>query len=374
MKTYLRTFTIALLGMFIVMGMFSYVLDPYAVFGVESVSGLNERKTAAADKGRMIKSYQVIQQQPQVLLVGNSRIEIGLPKTHQFYRGPVFNLGLPGASVMMQYDYAWHAIKSTKSVREIVIAIDFVDFLSVGSSEKPPVNGSWQTRLHYTLSTDSVSVTRSDVQLKEQLSFLLSKSAIEDTFLTLVQQRWEVNALDATGFNDGLLYHHVVRAEGFAALYQQKQHELNTRLANPKLRLDTQSNEFRVFSLFLQRLANEGLEVSLFINPYHYPYLDVIANNGLGDEFKKWKEWVADIAIHFQIPLYDFSIQSPLVMQPLVTPSRNIDDNQWFWEPAHYRRAFGTLILDVLTQKNCLISVEGRKILICEQLSVAPSQ
>jgi hypothetical protein len=364
---YLRTFIATVVGLLLLLGAWAYLVNPYAVFSVDLFQVLTERKTAAADKGRTIKSYQVLKQRPQILLIGNSRVEVGLPPDHPFYRGKVFNLGLPGAGVVMQYDYGWHAIQSTQTVTEVVIAIDFVDFLTKNSTKDQLMLGEWQNRLNFQLSTGVQPVAQQWFQLKEKLSFLVSQTAFVDTLLTLVQQQRDVNALSATGFSDGRLYHQQVKDEGFDALYQQKQHELNERLKNTTLKLTHTSEAFRALKLFLQLLAEKKIAVTLLINPYHSPYLDIINQNGLMDEFTSWKFIMTELARLYQLPLYDFSIRSPLVMQPLLKNSHNIADNKWFWEPAHYRHAFGKLMLDALAQKSCEIDLDGQRVTICKQ-------
>ena len=147
MKHYLQTFCIAFLLMLVSGSAWIWLVDPYALYPQEK-EVLFPRKTAASDKGRNIKSYQVEKQSFESLIIGNSRVELGLPKSHSFYLGKVFNMGLPGAGVMMQYDFGWHAIKSTGSVRQVLVAVDFLDFLSV-SPWDGSWNGNWQFRLKY---------------------------------------------------------------------------------------------------------------------------------------------------------------------------------------------------------------------------------
>jgi hypothetical protein len=369
MIRYLRFFIITVAVFLLLMGSLTFFINPYSVFWPSPLAGFFERKTAAADKGRNIKSYMLLQRRPEVLLIGNSRVEIGLPSKHKFYKGEVFNLGLPGAGVLMQYDYGWHAILSTGSVKQIVIAIDFVDFLTQGSTQNVSMVGSWQQRLNFTLDQDVQPVTKKWFQLKEYLSFLVSQSALFDSVLTLAQQKSDVNALSSDGFNDGRLYHKLVRQEGFEALYEQKQRELQQRLKNPALKLVPTGKNFKALSLFLTLLHKQKIDVTLLINPYHYPYLDTIEQSGLQDEFLQWKQLIKELASQHQLPLYDFSIRSEIVMQPLIDKSYDINENAYFWEPAHYRHALGSLILDVLASHNCEVILRGQRTVICHQLS-----
>jgi len=340
----------------------SYWIDPY---GVWQANDSWPRKVAAADKGRQIKSYQGLQQDPAVLIVGNSRVEIGLPPTHPFYQGRVYNLGLPGAGVVMQYDYAWHLIRSGTGVKQLLLAVDFVDFLNVKPTELT-LKGDWQQRLNYWLVAPDEHQANLWLQSKEQLSLLFSQTALQDSALTLLGQQRDINALAVNGFNDGRLYHNIVRTEGFAALYQQKIAELQQRLQRPGLRWDLAGHEFLALETFLQLVQREGIAVTLFINPYQYQYLDLIEQHGLQTSFVSWKQAIQQVAGRFHLPLYDFAIRSEPVSTPVSLVSKQLQDNRYFWEPAHYRRAFGELMLNVWQQQRCQLDVEGRELTLCQ--------
>jgi hypothetical protein len=361
-KAYLWSFA-AFSGLLLaVVAATSYWIDPYGVW--QSTDSF-ARKVAASDKVRQIKSYQAAQWDPTVLIVGNSRVQIGMPPEHSFYQGRVYNLGLPGAGVVMQYDYAWHVIRTGNRVQKVLLAIDFVDFLTAKTAPTS-LEGDWQTRLNYYLAQPETSQTNRWVQTKEQLSLLLSQSAILDSVQTMVAQSQDLNALSVDGFSDGRLYHNIVRTEGFNALYQQKIVELQQRLQQKDLRLAPASREFLALETFLRLLRQQGIQVTLFVNPYQYHYLDLIEQHGLQDEFLQWKTQMKQLASRYQFALYDFAIRSEPVSQSATLTSRSIDDNPYFWEPAHYRRAFGQLMLEVWRQQDCTLQVQEKWLTLCE--------
>lgn len=361
-KAYLWFFAAFSGVLVVVVAAFSYWIDPYGVW--QSTDSF-ARKVAASDKVRQIKSYQATQWDPTVLIVGNSRVQIGMPPQHSFYQGRVYNLGLPGAGVVMQYDYAWHVIRTGNRVQQVLLAIDFVDFLTTKSSAVS-LEGDWQTRLNYYLAQPETRQTNRWVQTKEQLSLLFSQSAILDSVQTTVAQSQDLNGLSVDGFSDGRLYHNIVRTEGFNALYQQKIAELQQRLQQKELRLEPTSREFVALEAFLRLLRQQGIQVTLFVNPYQYHYLDLIEQHGLQDEFLQWKGQMKQFAARYQFALYDFAIRSEPVSQPATLTSRSIQDNPYFWEPAHYRRAFGELMLSVWQQQDCRLSVGDKLLTLCE--------
>jgi len=372
MKRYLWSFLLFLLLLLTVGVSSSWFIDPYGLYQ-QANSALFERKTAAADKGRTIKSYQVSQRNVVSLIVGNSRVELGMPQNHPLYGGPVFNMGLPGAGVLMQYDYAWHAVNTNRTLKQVLVAVDFVDFLGSKAVEQS-WHGNWQYRLDYRLGDKTTLLPLNGQRYFEKLSLLFSQDALVDGVITALQQKRDVNALNYYGFNDGALYRHAIRSESYAALYQQKQQELRARLANPALVLVDNSAALQALQRFLSLLREQQIAVVLFINPYQQPYLDLIQQAGLTDEMLRWKQQIIDIAQSHAIDLYDFAVPSLPVTLPAPLQSRQPDDNLYFWEPAHYKTQLGELMLNAMQQQQCQQLIDGISVELCRRFSFAVGQ
>lgn len=348
MNSYLRLLSFFLLTGFVLVSASSYLIDPYGLRS--NTADLFQRKVAAADKGRTIKPYQVKGTVPFTLLVGNSRVEIGMPAQHAFYQQqPVYNMGLPGAGVAMQYDYARHVIALHDSVKQVVIALDILDFTSTDSVPLTDVNRNWAWRL----STAPDSWHTHWRQFSEQLGLLFSLSAINDSLYTVLWQNADVNALNRSGFNDGGIYQYQVKHEGFAALYRQKDAELSQRLQHQALAFNLQSYQMRELDQFISSLKEKGIQPYLLINPYQKPYLQLLAQYQLQDDLIAWKAALAELAAQHQLPIYDFAIASDITDGVVELSSHNEADSPYFWEPAHYRPALGTLMLDALMQQQC---------------------
>lgn len=351
MKHYLKLVLVFIsTGLFLLIA-FSYWLDPYGIY-LHS-SDTFPRKIAAADKGRTVKPYQVMHAAPYTLLIGNSRIELGMPFEHPFYQDkPVYNMGLPGAGITMQYDYAKHAIANNDSIKQIVIALDFLDFSSRANHINTQVdNSSWRWRL--TSDDNAKSLTEKRHYYAEKMSLLFSLTAITDNIGTVFLQNNNVNALSRFGFNDGKLYQFHVAAEGFGALYQQKAEELDNSLSNKQLVFAKSSYHLNELDNFLDLLKQNNITVFLLINPYQKPYLDKIKQHQLDSHFIVWKQELASLAAQHQLMLFDYAIRSHLVNKVVSAQSRDAEDSPYFWEPAHYRPAFGSLILQSFSTKNC---------------------
>ena len=264
-----------------------------------------------------------------------------------------------GAGINMQYAYALHAIDQHQSIKQVVIAVDFLDFTSDPDKVlRQTDNSSWYWRLHGFNSSNLQSKRR---YIAERISLLFSLSALTDSTKTVLAQQRNINALNRFGFNDGRVYYFHVQNEGFAALYQQKAQEMQQRLSAKQWIFTPQSYHLNQLDSFITRLKQQNIAVYLLINPYQQPYLDMLHQHDLDADFAHWKQQVAKLAIQHQLTLFDFAILSPLVTQVVDLNSKNAEHSPYFWEPAHYRPAFGNLILNALLQQQCET--------LCQQLS-----
>jgi hypothetical protein len=107
---------------------------------------------------------------------------------------------------------------------------------------------------------------------------------------------------------------------------------------------------FDPYRFMLRRAYADGTDLRLFVTPLHL--LVRAANDavGLGERYEFWlKELVrineeeAARAGQKPLPLWDFSDANTITREALPTDTTPM---RWFWDPSHYRKAAGDLILD----------------------------
>ncbi len=123
--------TVLLLGNVVA---FNLVVDPYGLFQVVDVPGVNRVKSQASERGSLFKHVSLERMHPSGLILGNSRAEIGFdPESPAWppWARPVFNLALPGAGISaVAGDFAKALRGSTPS--------DWISWTSV-SIHRPPI-------------------------------------------------------------------------------------------------------------------------------------------------------------------------------------------------------------------------------------------
>src|SRR3954452_8447374 len=131
--------TIALLAA--VTAVFTILVDPYRMFGTPTVRGLTELKPRAAEQMGIAKTYQLERIAPKMLLLGNSRTDIGLdPSSSQFpdEQRPVFNAAYAGRDVCTSLLMLRDAM-AVRIPERIILGVDFQDSLTVARASSAPI-------------------------------------------------------------------------------------------------------------------------------------------------------------------------------------------------------------------------------------------
>lgn len=348
-------------------GCINYVIDPYGIFGTPRIDGLNARKPAAGERVRTSKPYMATALRPVTVIAGNSRPELGLDPLSSCWQDadqPVFNTGIPGASFHMQTQYAKHAL-SAGGGKQVLLALDFVDFLEntqAKATAAPPdwvsLSRTYAGRLN--IRDEAVSEwQRFGTRAKDKLGSLFSLNTLADSLQTITQQSLP-HSTDrrADGFNPGRDYEAIIRNEGQHVLFQQKNAELSTRLARPALGLfisgQDYSESFESLKAFLSWAKREKVTVRLFVNPYHADYLNIIQAAGLWPVLEDWKRQITQIAGDFNAPLWDFNTLDAYSSEEPPGRGQRGKSIRWYWEPAHYKREMGELMLAKMLDKPCV--------------------
>ena len=87
----LRTFIFALAASLLVLGL-NFVVDPYGITGVKRISNLNEYKVEINEHTGLMKKYQPLFESYNALIVGNSRVEMGMNPSHRCFQHGKMNV------------------------------------------------------------------------------------------------------------------------------------------------------------------------------------------------------------------------------------------------------------------------------------------
>jgi hypothetical protein len=331
---YLKNLMIISLSLFLIIGCLNYFINPFNIFDVKRFIGINEVKPEASKRVRVFKKYQPIFTKPNLLIVGNSRVEMGLDPSHESFsdNSIVYNLGVPGIGVTSQLQYTQLVIEKS-DIQTVMIAINFEDFLTTKNYEFKP---------HF-LGIDPFS---------DRYSALFSLDSLKASITTIIKQnKIESNRLE-NGFNPANDYLPIIKFEGQDVLFKQKIGMLNNtfenKIWNENIML---SNEYSSLSLLKKHIRiwmKSDIEVVIFINPYHNEYYTTLAEHNLLDSFNGWRILMEN-TFSKELKFCDFTNLG------LEKSNEKLTDNQlkYFWEPSHYKKELGDIMLPKIL-KGCI--------------------
>lgn len=344
---------------------FNYLVDPYGLFGTARISGFNEKKPTANTRVRVVKPYQVTRVQPHALIVGNSRPEMGLDPDHECWpveKRPVYSLTTPGASVYMQMRQTQHALASTPA-KLMIVGVDFLDFLVAPENHAdpyqwPPAVREFEHRLSVT-ATGQDNDTYWRQSIRDYVTTVLSLDTLEDSLQTIAFQG-NINASNQTeqGFNPARDYLDIIHSEGQAVLFRQKNDQVISTLLGKNWSIyhagTRWSRDFEALKQLMETSKKHDAELILFINPYHAQYLESIRQTGKWPLFEQWKRELVKLTDGYSHDvIWDFSGYNAYTTEAEPVDKKPADVMNWFWEPAHYRKELGDLMLNRMLGNNC---------------------
>lgn len=379
-RRFLLVMATAFLSSCLIAAALNYLVDPYGLFGTRRIAGLNALKPAAPEKARVAKPYMASRAQPRTVVGGNSRPEMGLDPQSSCWSDadrPVFNAAIPGADVFMQVRYAQHAAESG-AARRIVFGVDFLDFLVDPSAPGGPIDwAALGTGFDGRLVSAADAITTQ--QAADIFNSLFSLAAVGDSIATVAAQRdLHAPTRREDGFNPARDYLPIIRSEGQAVLFMQKNAEVGRRLRPANLDVlaagGQASKPFLALRHMLEWASGRGIEVVLFINPYHADYLVQIEASGKWTLLEAWKRQLAGLAAEYGVPLWDFNTLDQYSTE--TPPARNDRKTtlRWFWEPAHYRQELGDRMLAGMFGRPCVAEADPQFGARITPASLAPHQ
>ena len=331
--------TAALLG---VVATVNLVVDPYGVFRIVDIRGLNKVKSQASERTRLFKHTGVQRMHPSGLVLGNSRAEIGFdPESPAWpvWARPVFNLALPGASISAIAGDFSKALQHANP-KLVVVGLDLLDFrVDPSSDDKLQVPSPMAEPLH---------------DMRERATALLTMNALADSLATIKAQHepYPTGLTDA-GFNPKRDYIGVARREGYFAMFRQRDQEnALAYVRGPKGVYQAGGRPapgFDAVDSIIALSRERGITLRFIIYPYHAHTLLLFHLTGLWPAYEDWKRELARRVDAAQgamdVALWDFTGFSPYADERVPPPGDTRTELQWYWEAGHFKKPLGDLLL-----------------------------
>jgi hypothetical protein len=323
--------------------LFVAAVDPYHLFRFIDVEGFNRVKPLPGQYREQIKLAQAKALQPNAMLFGNSRIEVGFDPKNPHLRAQgysAYNLALSGTTITVAERMLSQMRSEVAPPAMAVVGVEFLDFL-VDPAAVPAAPSEHSGQRHL-----------------EQWHFdtLFSMKSLSDAWQTVqLQKASDPETMTSRGQTPLLEYKEYARREGYHIIFQQRAQENAKALVRKPHSLygaNKSSASIDRLGHMLTTMAQDNTDVHLVIYPYHAQLMAMFNEAGLETTMEEWKSLlVREVeAVQRQhrgarITLWDFSGFGTVQCEPIPLPGDTHSTTRFYWEAGHFKSSVGDLIL-----------------------------
>lgn len=342
---YCLSATLLLVG---VVAGFNAMVDPYHLYQQTPKQGWTHFKMGhSGAHDRMTKANHIRRFQPEVILLGSSRVDWGLDEHHpalKNYGETSVNAGMGGATMYEMFRLTQHAV-ATGNPRLMVIGLDVEEFNQrkaplVFSEARMEVNekGRWQPFS----------------KLCDLTATLLTKDALITSLRTLKASYTNRSLSWEDLSRRGSDYLEKREPEFYAKAYPHAIKQIRRNLGSLRVQQRVIGVQMGYFKKLLELAHAEGIQVRMYIHPYHSTALDRIkeTNWPLFEEWKKrlvaTNQTAAEASGSDPFPLRDFSGYHEIAKEPIPWPKHPTRPMKYYFESSHFRKPTGDILLENL--------------------------
>jgi hypothetical protein len=318
-----------------------YLVDPYDYWGHQRLRRLTAAKPEAAKHLSEIKGRQYLRIKPQVLIVGNSRVAVGLdPAAYKAKLSKtVYNFGLPGSYISATLTQVAGLLASHKP-EKILIDLDYTDF--------PVLANDWASD---NPNIPHLTHTPQDrLKLYTQTNFSLS--AWVDMIATVSESQKSIpRTVRPDGYFGMEWIADSIASEGAQAVFDMKQRAEQPILVRKfsgkhiKWPVAGQNAFAKALDSFVVLSQKQNIEVVLFVSPVHEHLAASHEKLGIASEKASFRLIMREIAARRGVKLFDFDGKSKFQREVIPAPSAPGQSMRWYWEGSHYKPALGNVLL-----------------------------
>lgn len=302
------------------------IVDPYGVWRLVEIPGLNAAKPERRDHNYLFKAVDLARRDASVLLYGSSRVAFGLdPRSADAALGCrdcSYNAALTGGHMKALHAYLMHTLDHAAPLEQVFWGVDFFAF-NVRTDLAPVFN---QARLNrFGLSVNDVIFTTVGLPTTRR-----SLRTVAANATVRVQEPYTDNGhLTAADMRDRV-----------ARVGMRQRFRLSLDLyLNGRFRAYRRSETaWQLFDDALQELRKRGVQVTIFVPPTHVAHLEALRLRGLWD---CWADFKRRLAQHTSY--WDFSGVNAVTAEPIGQTMQN------YWDISHFRASVGDRMMARMT-------------------------
>jgi hypothetical protein len=337
MKRYLLLTSVLTFGLCLLVALFNYRVDPYAIYHFK---GANVDSLSRIDQFfhlRVTKPWMVVQTKPTAIIVGTSRSATVHPQHPGWPKSHSYNLSVPGQTVYEMLRFIEHA-QANGPLDKLMLGLDFEAFIHPEPQFK---SGFEEARL-----------ARDAGDLSSPRFIWQRLSDVRDTLLSVPGFSRSLAALTGTAtvgrryYRDGTWVSTNSTFTGRGGYIYVGRTNI-FELHNERLDLD---KNLQTFAAILRFAHQQKIETRLFITPEHVFMIDLWWRLGYGELWNEFHRRLIEVnnqvAMELGVkpfPLFGFNHLQGVVNEP-VAVSQN-SGKSFFTDGIHFRPDLGKQIM-----------------------------
>jgi len=321
----------------------NWMVNPFSVFDTPAIPRFNVNKPDYVSYLRLTHAYRVERLKPECILLGTSRTGRGLVPAHPALANwKCYNMALPAMSMYEMRRFLQHA-QAVQPQKLVILALELRIFNP--ESDTDTSDAFFDSRLRVD-SDGHRQFNLFSAQLPDLASSLVSMSALQASITTVRKQSWVKDTLAPDGYWEPLTerWDH---AKTFLVYTRKSAQQFKVMQQNE----DVFRKNLEELRLLLRETYGRSTEVKLVIHPSHVWHWQTLWLSDLWPRFETMKRQLVSINAEEAVragrkayPVWDFSGAYGPALEPI--PARQGETMRWFWEPVHYKRALGNVLLN----------------------------
>jgi hypothetical protein len=328
-RRYSRWFAACALAGLAVVAALNLLVDPLGAYPRISLKAVEPYRRQVMS--RPAKAEMLLRHRCDVLLLGSSRVQAGLPVEHSAYgTSNVLNLGLAGTTLPEIAGVLEFTLRLQRP-RRVLLGADFFLFSDVRGA-----GGDFEN------SRFNPDLPLFDYHCKN----ILGSHVTQDSWMLLRQWlREEAPPESGRGFLSKSLRRGASQRESFVR-------GVRRFLTEPEVygAYHYSLERLEVFRQMVRRCRDDRVELIVFIPPVHALELETVRAAGLWPTFERWKSDLAHIlaeeGVVESVPLWDFTGFAGVLGENVPAAGDNTTRMRWHFEQSHITPALGALALD----------------------------
>ena len=320
---------------------FNLLVDPYDVFGMKKIAGLNAFKPVIGSNQRVYETITILKNKPEAIILGTSRSDIGLSTANVLLPSNTFNAAMSGQQIwesrkLMQAVLEKSAYKKPKIV---LIGLDFFAFNNLVplpfDYNVDNFDSNRPVKLLFSIST-SLDGLRTLFYQQKKNDFYIKGGMLDEKGFRIYGGNPALSQVDRFRGGENGYLRNVYRPAPECTWKSDGQGDKN--------------DAFEEFRGILELAYKNHLDLKPFISPSHARQWEAIEVFGLWGKFEDWKRKIVKInqeeAIKWhqkEIDIWDFSGYNSITSEPVVGHADN--DKSYYWESSHYKKELGDLVI-----------------------------